>query len=96
MCEYMCVCVCVFVCAGAGGDVCRAGGGGEQHPEGSHPRHVDEEVLPQPQTAGKLHQRLPGATQVLTGADTCSSVQNQMLESEGDVLRLVIRARCCL
>ena len=67
----MCVCVCV----GAGGDVCRAGGGGEQHSDGSYPGDVDEEVVPQPQAARELRQRLPGATQVLTG-----DVRNQMLK----------------
>lgn len=57
--------------AGAGGDVCRARGGGEQHPEGSGTGHVDEEVLPKPQTAGKLRQRLPGATEVPAGTLGC-------------------------
>lgn len=51
---HVCECLCVCSCAGAGGDVCRAGGGGKQHLDGSHPGHVDEEVLPQPQTAGEL------------------------------------------
>lgn len=74
MCIYLCVCVCLSACAGAGCYVCRAGGGGEQHPEGSHPWHVDEEVLPQPQTTGELRQRLPGAPQILTGTETCCSV----------------------
>lgn len=57
----------VCLCAGSRGDVCRAGGGGQQHPEGSHPSHVDEEVLPQPQIVRKLRQRLPRATDVLAG-----------------------------
>lgn len=58
---------CMCSCAGSRSHVCRAGGGGQQHPEGSHPGRVDEEVLPQPQTVRKLRPWLPGATDVFTG-----------------------------
>ncbi|XP_028924869.1 dynein heavy chain 7, axonemal isoform X3 [Ornithorhynchus anatinus] len=52
---------------GAGGHVGRAGGSGRQHPDGEDPRDVDEQVLPQPQAAGRLRRRLPGQAELPAG-----------------------------
>lgn len=53
--------------AGSGGDVRRAGGGCDEHPEGPYSGYVDEKVLPEPQTSGRIRQRLFGQTPRLTG-----------------------------
>lgn len=61
--EWMHVCLDI----GTGGYVFWTWGSSEQHSEGPHPCHVDEEVVSQPQTTGKLHQWLSWKTQVFTG-----------------------------
>ena len=57
------------VVAGSGGDVPGPGGGGAEHPKGQDPWHVDEGVLPLPETPRLLRQRLPRPPQVPAGEE---------------------------